>query len=184
MLTFTDIFAIYCCARIREKSSNFRSLETNTTDRENTGNVTHVAPPQRVRMAHQTWSVKSTQICVQVVSFFTITHSSKGVYLTTAPVFTPSVVNGVSGKERKLSACEVNLAGPLIPEDRKNKLFRNYYLAIRRRIRRTPVWPRQILHCFVEANTEWWIHWKSLALSERIHYLVTYNSSCIISVSV
>ena len=63
-------------------------------------------------------------------------------YLTTAPMFTPSVVNGVSDNERKLSACEVNLAGPLVPEDRENKLFRNagnYYHAIRRRIRRTQI---------------------------------------------
>jgi hypothetical protein len=110
-------------------------------------------------------------------------------YLTTAPVFTPSVVNWVSDKERKLSACEINLAWPLVPEDRENKLFRNvgnYYHAIRRRIRRTqifitPVWQRKILHCFVEANTECWIHWKSLALSECIHCPVTHHvPSCII----
>ena len=164
----------------REKSSNFCSYDTNATDRENTGTVTHVAPPQRVRMPHQTLSVKSTQICVQVFTFFTVTLSSKGVYLTTAPVFTPSVVNGVSDKERKWIACDINLAGPLVPEDRENKLFRNYYPAIRRRIRRTQIfitlaWPRQILHCFVEANTECWIHWISLALSERIHHLVTHH---------
>ena len=117
----------------REKSSNFRSLEINATDRENTGTVTHVTPPQRVRMLHQNLSVKSPQIRAQVFHFPQLhTRPKVLVYLTTAPVFTPSVVNGVSDKERKLRACEINLAGPLVPEDKENKLFRNYCHAVRR----------------------------------------------------
>jgi len=121
--TFTDILAIYCSCRIKEKNQAAFVVWKQILQ---TVRITHVAPPQRVRMPHQTLSVKSTQICVQVVSFFTITHSSKGVYLITASLFTPSAVNGLSDKERKLSACEINLAGPLVPEDKENKLFSRY----------------------------------------------------------
>jgi len=126
------------------------------------GTVTHVAPPQRVRMPHQTLCVTQKKKKIVYRSF----HFSQlrirpqiPKYLTTAPAVTPSDVNGVSDKEWKLSACEINLAGPLVPEDRENKLFQNvgnYYHAIRHRIRGTkifvtPVWPRQTLHWFVEA---------------------------------
>jgi len=97
-------------------------LETNATDRENNAcsatTASQDAPSNFIRKINPNLctgrfifhNYTLVQRCLSDNSF--IVHSS--------------AVNGLSDKERKLSACEINLAGPLVPEDKENKLFSRY----------------------------------------------------------
>ena len=161
-LTFTDILAIYCSGRIKEKNQPtfvvwkqmLQTVRIRVPYAHSATTASHDAPSNFIRDIN-------SNLCTgrSIFHNYTLVQRCQSMWQTT-PVFTPSVVDEVSEKEIKLSACEINLAG--VPEESENKLFRNvgnYYHAIWRHIRGTqifisPVWQRLILQCFVEENTE------------------------------